>query len=212
MEIQTLNTPVTGLAVPDTRATWERRLAQVVSAVASPPVVGVTAVLLITLTAANPPIWSLATLYLLLTVALPLAFIGWLRRRGRVSDLDLSVRQERILPLFVTLAAMVAGWLILHWAVAPRLLLAFAAFNAAQVALFLLISLFWKISMHTTAVAALAVIVGFVLGDAALLLFPIVPLVGWSRLRLRRHTLGQAVAGALLGILMCLTIIQTYGA
>lgn len=196
------------LAVP---STWDRRLAQVVSVVASPPLIGATAVTLIATTLTTPKTWTLATLYLALTIVLPMGFIGWLARQGRVSDLDLSVRQERIAPLRFTLLMMGLGWLLLHYATAPLLLLAFAALNVAQVALFLLITLFWKISMHTTAVAVLAVLAGFVIGKGALLLIWVIPLVAWARLRLRRHTLGQTIAGALLGALLCLVALQIYG-
>lgn len=196
------------LAVP---STWDRRLAQVVSVVASPPLIGATAVTLIATTLTTPKTWTLATLYLALTIVLPMGFIGWLARQGRVSDLDLSVRQERIAPLRFTLLMMGLGWLLLHYATAPLLLLAFAALNMAQVALFLLITLFWKISMHTTAVAVLAVLAGFVIGKGALLLIWVIPLVAWARLRLRRHTLGQTIAGALLGALLCLVALQIYG-
>jgi membrane-associated phospholipid phosphatase len=201
----------TELGVLTVPSTWDRRLAQMVSVVASPPLIGATAVALIAATLATTQTWTLAALYLALTIVLPLGFIGWLARQGRISDLDLSVRQERIAPLSFTLAVMGLGWLLLHYATAPLSLLAFAALNVAQVALFLFITLFWKISMHTAAVAALAVLAGFVIGKGALLLFWVVPLVAWARLRLRRHTLGQTIAGALLGALMCLLVMHLYG-
>lgn len=211
MELQTTGPSGTDFVVRPTHATWGRRLAQMVSVIASPPLMGATAVTLIAATFATKQIWTLAALYLALTIVLPLAFIAWLVRQGRVSDLDLSVRQERIVPLAFTLAVMSLGWLLLHTAAAPPLLRALATLNIAQATLFLFITLFWKISMHTTAVTALAVLSGFVVGELALLLFFSVPLVAWSRLRLRRHTLGQTIAGALLGTLICLITMHLYG-
>lgn len=211
MEMQTVNPSITELAVMPVNPTWDRRLAQGISVAASPPLIAVTAVTLIAASLATHQTWTLAGLYLALTIVPPLVFIGWLAWQGYVSDLDLSVRQERILPLSFALAVMSLGWLLLHYAAAPPLLRAFATLNMAQAALFLFITLFWKISMHTTAVTALAVLSVFVVGEMALLLFLTVPLVAWSRLRLRRHTLGQTIAGALLGALMCLAAMHLYG-
>lgn len=211
MELQTTRPSGTDFGVRPTHVTWDRRLAQVISVIASPPLMGITAVTLIAATFATNQTWTLAALYLALTIVLPLAFIVWLARQGHVSDLDLSVRQERIVPLSFTLAVMSLGWLLLHTTAAPPLLRAFATLNVAQAALFLCITLFWKISMHTTAVTALAVLSGFVVGEMALLLFLTIPLVAWSRLRLRRHTLSQTIAGALLGALLCLAALHLYG-
>jgi membrane-associated phospholipid phosphatase len=45
-----------------------------------------------------------------------------------------------------------------------------------------------------------------VFGPIALLGLPLVPLVGWSRLVLSAHTLGQVVAGTLVGTLIAGTV------
>lgn len=195
-------------------AGWGQPVAQIVSAVFSPPLLTLAAVLLIAAHLPSPESRPLAGLYAAFILLLPILCIGWLKRRGRVSDFDLSVRQERIVPMLVAWLGVVLGGLALQQADAPRLLLAFALLQILQGVVFLLITLFWKISLHTTAVSSLVALWWLVseqllplwLGPLLLLIV----LVAWARLRLRRHTAGQTIAGATLGILACLTVWQIY--
>jgi membrane-associated phospholipid phosphatase len=141
----------------------------------------------------------------------PLLYVGWGVQNGRISNLDVSVRAQRIRPLSLTLGGAAAGWTILHLWGAPRLLCLLATLNLAQTALFLAITFSRKISMHCTAVSTFAVFIWFLFGTIALPALLGAPLVAWARLRLRRHTLAETVAGCLLGSGMTLFIIWVYG-
>jgi membrane-associated phospholipid phosphatase len=68
----------------------------------------------------------------------------------------------------------------------------------------LLVTLRWKISGHTTAMSSLAMLCWLLIGPAAAPMMLSVPLVAWARVRLRRHTLAQTLAGAALGTLTSL--------
>ncbi len=57
----------------------------------------------------------------------------------------------------------------------------------------------WKISGHTGAATAVAMVLSLI-NPLFLPLFILVPLVGWSRLELQAHTPNQVLAGFLLGI------------
>lgn len=138
-------------------------------------------------------------------------YVGWGVQNGRISNLDVSVRAQRIRPLSLTLGGAAAGWTILHLWGAPRLLCLLATLNLAQTALFLAITFSRKISMHCTAVSTFAVFIWFLFGTIALPALLGAPLVAWARLRLRRHTLAETVAGCLLGSGMTLFIIWVYG-
>jgi membrane-associated phospholipid phosphatase len=76
-----------------------------------------------------------------------------------------------------------------------------------QAALFLLITLRWKISLHSAAASNLAVIGWLTVGLNGLALALIIPVVAWARVHLRRHTLAQTVGGALLGVVVVMTAI-----
>lgn len=177
----------------------DHTLARWISNVACPPVLAVLAVMLCAASVGTRPAWLGAAVYVSLTVLGPTAYILWLVYRGDVSDIHLRVREQRIKPLLVTLSGAVLALLVLVRSDEAQLLVALAAANLVQTILFLLITMRWKISLHTAAAAGLAALGLFVLGSAALGLVLMVPLIAWARVRLRRHTLAQTIAGGVLG-------------
>jgi len=178
---------------------WDKRLARWISVVGSPPLLGLTAVALSALHLDTLSARNWAVVYVAINLLLPLALIAWLVRRGKAGDFDLSVRQERVLPLFLSTLAALACWLLLSLAPAPPLLAALALATLVQTALFFLITRHWKISMHSAVAAALLTLNLALAGATAVALLPVLPLIAWARVRLRRHTPAQTVAGACLG-------------
>ena len=77
-----------------------------------------------------------------------------------------------------------------------------AAANFLQALLFMLITLRWKISLHSAAAGSLTVLGVAAFSMSGLYLALTVPLIAWARVRLQRHTLMQTVAGAALGALI----------
>ena len=63
----------------------------------------------------------------------------------------------------------------------------------------LLVTLAWKVSVHTAVAAGAVTILALVFGAPLLVLWPLVGLIGCARVEVGDHTLGQAVAGAALG-------------
>jgi membrane-associated phospholipid phosphatase len=146
--------------------------------------------------------------------AVPVALLVWVQvLRGRWSDLDVSVRRQRYLlyPFGVVCMLATAGAFVALDAppVAVRGALGMAAANAANG----LINLRYKVSAHA-AVAALCA--GFLwlatpLADPTLLAAPVTAgavLVGWSRVALGRHTVGQVVLGWTVGLATALAAAQ----
>lgn len=100
--------------------------------------------------------------------------------------------------MVVMVACSALAWLLL-WAIgANRPTLIFTGAMTLQAALMLTITLRWKISQHG-AMSAWAGRLGWLLLDSPLALL-LLPLVVWSRIRLGRHTMAEAAAGALLGL------------
>jgi len=89
--------------------------------------------------------------------------------------------------------------LIMFLAGAPKLILIVIAAGALQLLCMLLITLRWKISGHCTAATGFVVLALALFGENLLPLILIIPLIGWSRIRLSRHTFTQTVAGIFLG-------------
>ena len=83
-----------------------------------------------------------------------------------------------------------------------------AGLGMIQMALILLVTSRWKISGHGVAIGGITVFAVGIFGREAWPLLLAIPLVAWARVRLKRHTLAQTVAGSLLGIAMTLLLLQ----
>jgi len=177
---------------------WDELLAHAISNVGSPPVLTALAMGLTASTLPAPAAWMWASVYVFIAVLTPLLYLVWLVRRGKVADIDAQRREQRIHPLLVTVACLGAAWLLLALGAAPSALTVLAASLWLQIMAILAITLRWKISVHASAAAGAAMVAWALLGTPWLLLIG-APLVAWSRVRLRRHTPLQTIAGALLG-------------
>jgi membrane-associated phospholipid phosphatase len=75
-----------------------------------------------------------------------------------------------------------------------------------QIALLLGVTLRWKISGHGAAIGSMTVFLWGLYGTPAFMSILAIPLVAWSRLKLRRHTLMQTIAGSITGILFMMAL------
>ena len=186
---------------PTTRG---EHIAYWISQLRSPPLVALLALLLTAVTLTLPGIWMWAGVYVLLAMIIPLGYLIWLVRRGKVADLDLHLREQRYGPFVVTLTGAALAWGVLTLGGAPQVLRLLAAATGVQTLVVFLITLRWKISVHTSMAAGMTVLVWSVIGKAAAPLVITIPLIAWSRVKLRRHTFWQTVAGIVLGCLIFL--------
>ena len=103
------------------------------------------------------------------------------------------------MPLLVGIASVLIGlWLLTAWS-APRDLVALVGAMTVGLVVSLLVTLGWKISIHTAVAAGAAVILVLVFGPPLLALSPVVGLIGWSRVEIGDHTPAQVAMGAVLG-------------
>jgi membrane-associated phospholipid phosphatase len=138
-------------------------------------------------------------------------YLIWLRHRGLVTDLDVQVRKQRMRPMIFMLVCGGVTWLALALGAAPAQMVFLAGVIWLQMIVIFGITLCWKISVHCATAAGVATMVWVLLGTPLPLLVG-VPIVAWSRVRLRRHTLMQTIAGSLLGFgLFAIAISLAYG-
>lgn len=189
----------------DAPRAWDGQLAALISTVGSPPVLASTALLVTALTLSSPRAWMWVGIYLLLGVLTPFLYLVWLVKRGDVTDVDVQLRKQRAQPLLVTIACTAVGWLGLALGGAPVTITLVVGGIWLQLVVIFMVTLRWKISVHAATAAASMTVVWALLGTPVPMLL-IVPLVAWSRVRLRCHTVLQAAAGALLGFVVFLTV------
>lgn len=180
-------------------ATRLDQFASAVSLVCAPPLLSLSLIWLVAERASRSPyhMEGVVTLVILLG-GLPALFIlvgHWL---GYIRDLELSRQSDRMAPaLFATACAIVAQPVLAAMGSAA-LMTSLATLMAVQLATLAFITNWWRISYHAATIFTLGFASFHLHGPAvALPLLLLAGIVGWSRVRLGRHTPAQVVAGAL---------------
>jgi len=142
-----------------------------------------------------------------ITVALIFGFIApiWLflyfRKKGSIVDIDASVKEERTVPMLISVLFFVVGFIILLYAEVNLITLTFWFCYITNALLTVVVNKYWKISAHTMGAAGPVAVIYFVLGVTGLWLLLLAALVGWSRVQLKCHTISQVLAGGLLAFI-----------
>jgi membrane-associated phospholipid phosphatase len=151
-----------------------------------------------------------ASVAIFFSVILVPAYILFLKRKGLVDSADIVIREQRINPLLVGAASYFIGFLLLKGINAPSLIQGLMFCYATNTLLVVLITNWWKVSVHTTAISGPLVVLTYQFGSLVLPFFGFIPLVGVSRLILKRHTVAQVLVGAAIGVLMTALQIQLF--
>ena len=130
---------------------------------------------------------------------LPRVFLSYGVRRGLWSDRTVGARRPRLIVLSFITGSVAAGLVVLVVAGAPRLLTGYLAFMLGSVAVLAAITVVWKISIHCAVASGSVAILALSFGPLVLLGYVLVALLCWSRVALGDHTVGQVIAGSVLG-------------
>ncbi len=180
--------------------TPKERLAYWISQIGGPPAVTLAVLVLIGIRLPDPHRWLWGGLFLLLGMILPLLYLYRLVRQEHVTDMEIQLREQRNKPFLITLLGLVIAWTAMYLGRAPATLQLLAEAALVQGTILYLITLSWKISVHSTAISGMAMMTMYLLGWRAWPIWLMVPLVGWSRVVLKRHTPWQVTLGVLVGI------------
>jgi membrane-associated phospholipid phosphatase len=135
-----------------------------------------------------------------LTAAAAVAgYVLFMRRRSRVGDFWISTRAERLTPALFLLAAFVALLGALALLDAPQNLFLLTLSMGLASAAVAGITLLWKASAHCTVAGHAAAAGLLLLGPLGFVFLLVLPLVLWSRVTLKAHTLSQTLTGAAVG-------------
>jgi len=135
----------------------------------------------------------------LFVVILPFAFLVGQVRRGRVTDIHVRRREQR-LPIIL---AFLASWLVLIALLvtmgAPDELIALIGAGMATLVVIGAITLRWKISLHVGVATGVLTVFTLLFGPWIVPLGILLPLLGWARVSVGDHTPSQVIAGAAVG-------------
>ncbi len=143
------------------------------------------------------------------TCILPLSIMPLFLQIGLIKSLQMESTRERIIPLLTTAGFFVLGYFFLKKFPLPSFIPLFFLATIITVLLSILITFFWKISIHMVGIGGL---LGAVISMAlkynvntaiwVILITAIAGIIGSARLFLEAHNSKQVYAGFLLGLVV----------
>ncbi|OKI12253.1 hypothetical protein A6A07_20090 [Streptomyces sp. CB03911] len=132
---------------------------------------------------------------------IPTWFIRRGMRKGQWEDRHVGRRQRRLVVIPFIMLSVLTSFAVMLWTGAPTDMTAMVLAMFAALVPIMVITVWWKISIHTAVASGAVACLAIALGPWWLVLYPLVVVIGWSRVVLRDHTRAQTVAGALVGAL-----------
>jgi len=195
-----LSSAVAPVALRKRRDVW-RDLARILSTIFNPFLCALALCVILAHALASSStlsFWWLAFLTTFFTSIGPMLFIFWMYSTDRITDLDMSKREERERIFGAVVVFYIAGTIVLWLTHSPRLLIATLAGYSLATLVVQYITRYWKISTHALGITAPLVVLCLLYGDEPLPLLVLIPMVCWARVYLRAHSIMQVVAGAAL--------------
>jgi hypothetical protein len=181
-----------------------KRIAELTSNILNPFLISLVIIVLLSVESAsgifNAIKWSLIPIAI---GVLPVFLAAlYLVRKGRLDGIFTAIRQQRTGIYLLAGVCAALGYVVLLLAEAPLMLRAAFATGLAGIVIFMVINLWWKISLHTALVAALVIVLVIIYGWIAVTGVVFVPLVAWARTESKQHSLAQVAVGAVLAALI----------
>lgn len=150
---------------------------------------------------------ALELISLVFASILPMAIIlYWAKRLG--TDKDISNRQDRFTPLIVGIISYFIGFLLCFATAIDNFMTLLMLCYSINTFIVMLITTKWKISVHTTGLSGPVGALILLLGPFGAILGILYPILIWSRVLLKKHTMAQAICGAVQGFF--LTVLEIY--
>jgi membrane-associated phospholipid phosphatase len=140
----------------------------------------------------------------------PMLYVFWLYATDRISDLDMSKREEREHVFVVFVIFYVLGTIDLWLINAPAIVTASMAGYALSSLVVQWITRYWKISTHALGITAPLIALCVIYGPRPLPFLILIPIVCWARVYLRAHTVLQVCAGVALAAVSTLVVFRLF--
>lgn len=176
----------------------KRRLASFISAALNAPLIALLSFipLILSQKALNP--LQLIAITTFFGSVLPLSSTYYLVRKGIIPDIYASDRATRTEPFLWAMASYLMGVTALMYLNAPFVVTALMACYFVNTIVMLIITMYWKISIHAVGVTGPVTALVFQLGARMLPFFLLMLPVAWARIELKAHNRLQVAAGAIL--------------
>jgi len=132
------------------------------------------------------------------TILIPVGVVYFLYWRKKISSIELSNRKERPLPLVINLISYAVSFVIFRYLHYPNLIVSFFAVVVVSAAFSMVVSLYYKLSLHMVAwgslvgvLLAISVRLGIGLHLLISLVLILTAIIASARLWLNEHDLPQ---------------------
>ena len=131
----------------------------------------------------------------------PILLFLILRKKGKIVDMDASIKEERTIPFFIAIVFYSVGLYFLILFKVNIISIAFWFCYISNTLITIMINKYWKISAHAMGAAGSFAASVSTFGLLGLTLLPVTILVGWSRIKLKCHTFLQVASGILVAFI-----------
>jgi membrane-associated phospholipid phosphatase len=184
-----------------------------VSAILNPFLVSVTTLALLVFQATPTALEALKWIGISIAISiLPVVIVVFILVRMKKLDGFFSNPREQRNSVYLLASALGVIDCALYWYLhAPRLLSVLFTTGLIAVVIFMVINYYWKISLHTAFITGAVVVLVIIFGWKVLFTVVFIPLVAWSRIVLKQHTIPQVIAGGLLSVIIVAGIFWSFG-
>ncbi|MEO5315565.1 hypothetical protein PV772_15855 [Pseudarthrobacter sp. CC12] len=180
-----------------------QRVARISTEVAQPPLVLSLLLVLAALRDGGGVTAVLPGLVAAVTICLaPLLVVVILARRGKLTDHHVGNKKQRRPVMLSTLASALLGCGVLTLINTPVTVWALIAGILGGILALIIVSPFWKVSGHAMTLGGATISSAMLFGVWSIPFVLAAPLVCWSRVYLKDHTLSQVLAGFVTGLVV----------
>lgn len=180
-----------------------QRIARISTEVAQPPLVLSLLLVLAAVRDGGGVTALLPGLVAAVTICLaPLLVVVILARQGKLTDHHVGDKKQRRPVMLWTLASALIGCGILTLIDTPVTVWALIAGILGGILALIIVSPFWKVSGHAMTLGGATVSSAMLFGVWSIPFVIAAPLVCWSRVYLKDHTLSQVITGFMTGLVV----------
>ena len=136
---------------------------------------------------------------------LPIITVLYLKNKGLISDLNASIKEERLLPMAFGALFFLIGFVILRKLNSPTIIQGIMFCSLINTILVWLITKHWKISIHTLAISSSATIFWLLGYNYILPMLLLLATTVTARIITNSHTFLQSIVGITVGIISTYT-------
>jgi hypothetical protein len=170
-------------------------IASAVSNILNPVVFVVLCIIMIGVQVADNVTWQHIAILVGFSLLVPVLYLLWQISKGNITDFFMQHRDQRDWIYVVAFGSnLLAAWLLNHLE-APALIQFSIIVALCQIGVMGTINQFSKISAHASVVTLFCCLATMLYGSWLLFSFVLVPLVGWGRIKQKKHSFRQTTAG-----------------